>query len=434
MTGRTFVAFFFALVACSSPMKQGETARARGDWDAAVSSYEQALRSTSDPREIGLIKQRLIESRSNAAAAHIAAADRAETLHDHRGMVDHLRRAYDLGPTEVIKVRLEKAQEEEAAQCLSEGRTSLEQGRTSEAIERLSRAVEMGAGAEASELLGKARNADERAREAAYGAHVAEARRRLASREWAAACSEYELAHAAARHDDSMREAAFATHMSRGESAVSRGDPSSIGQANREFKAAATFGIDGEYVNGRVTTTEPVDLIIKVLGAVIFPVKPVSGRPWDGFGGSRDVSGVTKQLGILLEASPQALLATEVLAPLIAAGSEPPDCFVTVTVGDSSFGGLGSTCMNSYTPRWNVGVVLPNTTASDGRTITITVTDKDLEQDDPVGTVHMPIAELVRRAEAGPLRFVDKDGNLQAEGVVQLDVSVERRPRGTMNR
>jgi hypothetical protein len=76
---------------------------------------------------------------------------------------------------------------------------------------------------------------------------------------------------------------------------------------------------------------------------------------------------------------------------------------------------------------------LSNTSASDPRTITITVVDKDLEQHDHVGTVHMPIAELVKKADAGPLRFVDKDGNLQAEGVVQLDVSVERRPAGPVH-
>lgn len=422
------------LGACSSPLKQGETARARGDWDAAVSSYEEALGNTADPGEIGMIKQRLAEARSNAAAAHVAAADRAETLHDHRGLVDHLRRAYDLVPTDAVKVRLERAQQEEAARCLSEGRVSLEQGRVSEAIERLSRAVEMGASTEASELLGKARNADEQAREATYGMRVEEARRRLAARDWAGASAQYELAHAAAKHDDSMCEAAFAAHMARAEMAMARGDPASIPAAYREFTAATAFGIDGDYVKSCIAATEPVDLAISVLGAVVLPFKPVSGKPWDGFGGGHDVSGVTKQLGMLMEASPQALLATEVLAPLIAAGAEPPDCFVTVTVGDTSFGGIRSTCMNSYTPRWNVGVVLTNTTASDGRTITITVTDKDLEQHDPVGTVHMSIAELVRRAEAGPLRFVDKDGNLLAEGLVQLDVSVEHRQVGSTHR
>jgi tetratricopeptide (TPR) repeat protein len=422
------------LAACSSPLKQGDTARSRGDWDAAVSSYEQALRSASNPGEIGAIKQRLSEAKARAAEDHVAAADRAETLHDRKGLLQNLRRAYELEPTDAIKARLEKAQQEEAAQCFLEGRVSMEQGRYGEAVDRLARAVEMGAGADATELLAQARTEDERAREAQYVSRVDEARRRLAARDWAGASAQYELAHAAAKHDDSMREAAFATHMARAEVSAARGDPASIAAACREFRTAAEFGIDGDHVNGRIAATEPVDLVINVLGAVILPFKPVSGKPWDGFGGGRDVSGVTKQLGMLMEASPQALLATEVLAPLIASGTEPPDCFVTITVGDRSFGGIGSTCMNSYTPRWNVGVVLSNTTASDGRTITIAVSDKDLEQDDPVGTIHTPIAELVRRAEAGPMRFVDKEWNLQAGGIVQLDVSVERRPPGTMNR
>src|SRR5262245_40931306 len=113
MTFQSAVTFSFlvlALAACTSPLERAETARAKGDWDAAASAYEEARRASSDPREIATIKGRLAEARGQAAAAHLAQADQAAMLHDRRGVVDNLTRAYELDPSDVIKERLKAAQ------------------------------------------------------------------------------------------------------------------------------------------------------------------------------------------------------------------------------------------------------------------------------------------------------------------------------------
>src|SRR5262249_7032980 len=146
-------------------------------------SYEEALRASSDPREIATIKGRLAEARGQAAAAHLAQADQAAMLHDRRGVVDNLTRAYELDPSDVIKERLKAAQAEEAKACVQDGRTSLEQGKYADAVALLTRALSMGAGEDARDLLAKAKAEDNREREARYGQHVKAARAHVAARE-----------------------------------------------------------------------------------------------------------------------------------------------------------------------------------------------------------------------------------------------------------
>ncbi len=418
-------------IGCTSAIERGDAARARDDWDAAVGAYEEAVRATNDPAAIAVIKARLLEAREHAADLHLALATQSSALHDDRAALGHLERAYQLRPSEDVRARLQQSQAVEGSASLRDGRLALEQERFSEAVELLARAATLAPSDEASELLAKARTADALARTVEYDLRVAAARRFLSTRDWGGATAEFERARQAQDRPDADREASFAKSMADGEAAAARGDQRSFDRACECFKQARQHELDTSYVDARIAATEIVDLVITIQGAVILPAKPVSGKPWDGLGGGADVSKFGKELALLATTNPLVTSAASLLSGAVSRGSAAPDCFVVVEVDGHMFGGEGTFDQDDFLPHWGLRFTLPYTAASDGRLVTVTIRDRDLEDHDNVGTAHLSVAELVRRAELGHLRFFDETGTLLAGGIVELDVSVERKPAGS---
>lgn len=417
-------------VSCTTPLERGDAARAREDWDAAVTSYEEALRGTREPQEIEAIKARLSEARDRAADLHLAQAERSEVLRDRSAALEHLERAYQLRPTEEVRQRLQRGQAAEGEACLRDGREALAQGRLADAIRLLERAELLAPSAEAAELLGKAQAEDLRLRSIEYERRVAQGRLAVECRDWGRACGEFELARRALARDDAVREEQFARLMAEGEAYAARGGATSSGRANALFLQARGYGLDAVHVDARIAATEVVDYVVTLHGAVILPGKPVTGAPWDGVGRGADMTRLADALALLAAADPVTTSAATALGALFSKGVSAPDCFAIVTFDGRSFGGAVTTDQDDYVPQWNVEFVVPSATIGDARVVTIMVRDRDLEDHDNVGVVHLTVGEIVERATKGRLRFFDDNGRLHADGIVELDISVERRPGG----
>jgi len=430
--GRTWlVACITVLVACTSPLERGDAARAREDWDAAVASYEEALHGAREPQEIEAIKARLHEARDRAADSHLALAERCEGLKDQGGALVHLERAYQLRPTADVKQKLQRAQLAEGEACLRTGRLALEQGRVGEAILALERAEALAPGPESAELLVKARAEDQRLREIQFDRCVKEGKQAVVRRDWVGACAAFDRARQALIRDEATREASFAKLMAEGEAYAMRGNAGSWGRACKLFQQARGYGIDVAYVESRIAATEVVDLVVTVHGAVVLPTKPVSGLPWDGIGGARDAARLAEAVALLGAIDPVTTSAASVLGSLFSKGTAAPDCFVTVTVDGKHFGGEVTVDQDDFLPQWGIRFLMPYATQIDPRIVTIEVRDRDLSDHDNVGAVHLTVAELAERSSKGRLRFYDEHGKLSADGILELDVSVERKPAGT---
>jgi len=425
------VACITILIACTTPLERGDAARAREDWDDAVASYEEALRGAREPQEIEAIKARLSEARDRAAGVQLVLAERSEALRDQGGALMHLERAYQLRPTDDVKQKLQRAQVAEGEAKLRTGRLAFEQGHFGEAIESLERAEALAPSPESAELLVKARAEDQRLRAIEFNRCVTEGKQAVERRDWAGACAAFDRARQVFPRDDAAREASFAKLMAEGESYAARGDARSCGRACALFQQARGYGIDVAHVESRIAATEVVDLVITVHGAVVLPTKPVSGLPWDGVGGGKDAARLAEALALLTAVDPVTTGAASVLGSLFSKGSAAPDCFATVTVDRRSFGGEATFDQDDFLPQWDVRVVLPYVTRTDQRVVTIAVRDRDISEHDNVGAVHLTVAELVDRAARGRLHFYDEHGKLSADGILELDVSVERRPAGT---
>lgn len=158
---------------------------------------------------------------------------------------------------------------------------------------------------------------------------------------------------------------------------------------------------------------EPATVRVAILSALIGPSK-ADGHTWDGPG---HVSPETsrKVVGALAAANPYAAAAA-VLAGLSMGALEKPDPYgyaELIVAGRSARLELPMTFRDTFTPQW-AGAEFAGVPLRDNARIRVTLIDKDLEDDDPIGTVELAAEDLRAALHSGhvyPVQVADQSQN-----------------------
>jgi len=416
----------FVSAGCANPLKRGDEAYSRRDWDQATEHYEVALRSGIDPARRDQVQSRLDESRAKAGDAHAARSAQLEAIGNLPSACHEANLAYRFDPSDASAARLGALRAKWAEQLLSSGRASLEAGNLDAAVEQLSRAQALSPTADGQGLLAQAQAAAAEARRRAYDGFINEAERSMAAHDWIGATSHYASAHRMGHTEDSLRREVFSKAMWEAEAAIaSRNEP----VARRAFETALRAGIDSEYVRGRMTYLLPCNYVVTVMEGVVLPFKPETERPWDGVG-VRQVAEAGEMLrSLAFLTGGESTMVTrvgEIVVGGLQSEIEPPDTYVLMTVDGVTLGSRDLARLDTYRPAWNTSFSIRGS-PNDGDSLTITVMDRDLEEDDRVGGFPITAAELLSKPGVREFYFVTKEKELRAGGLLAIRISVERR-------
>lgn len=158
---------------------------------------------------------------------------------------------------------------------------------------------------------------------------------------------------------------------------------------------------------------------VSVLGALIAPTK-LDGRPWDGMGDPTQLAQAVG--GLLADASPYTAIASAMAGPAAAALDQPDVGGSAQLFMDGREFGVGvlEKVQDSFTPQWST-VTWDNVELPRAR-VRLTLWDRDLLNDDPIGIVEISPDELVNAASAGTVVPIRVDAqNLQ---VLFVSISV----------
>lgn len=166
----------------------------------------------------------------------------------------------------------------------------------------------------------------------------------------------------------------------------------------------------------------PTSVTVSIVGALIGPGK-ADGRTWDG-PGHIDANAMGSVVGALAKANAYMAAAAVVGALSMDAFSKPDPYGYADLLAPNQIArvALPLTYKDTFTPSWP-GAELRNVPLRDGVRIRITLIDKDLSNDDPMGTVELNRNDLMAALEAGavyPVRVAEQSANQ----VLFINVSV----------
>jgi tetratricopeptide (TPR) repeat protein len=429
MCKRLAVAFAFAALVfsgCASTLQKGDEAFARRDWDRAVELYVTALRSDLEPGEWAKVQSRLDEARNKSGETHGQRSAQLEAAGNLEEACNEAELAFRFAPSDATGARVGAVKAALGSRLLTLGKASYEAGQLESAVQQLGRAQELTPSAEGQALLVKAQAAAEEARSRAFEAAVASASQAMTVRDWREAVRHFDVAHRAKSNEDSLRKAAFCTAMLEAETAAASRNQ---GAARSSFEEALRIGLDSDHVRSRMHALLPFDYKITLHEGVVLPFKPDTQAPWDGLGSKRVEQAADIMSALSLFSGGQSAIvgqAGEVVVGRIQSQVEPPDTYLVVTYGDKALGSRDQAQEDSYRPAWQLSFMLHGCPSDEG-TVSFTVLDRDLEQDDRVGAFQLSMSELLSETGVKELYFVTKDGELRAGGLVGLRLSVQRK-------
>jgi hypothetical protein len=401
-----------------------DAAYARQDWDTAAQQYQAALGDTPPGEQRQTIETRLAESRQRAAEGHLQRSRSLATAGDLAQACAEAETAMRFTESDAAAHQLGELRSSYATQLLERGKAALEAKQWDTAADLLSKALAARPSPEAQTLLGAAQDGAASFHRAAAASDAGEAEQAMAAHDWARAAALYRDAAGQGAKGGYTTQLTFCDAMSSAESAASSHQ---FGAAKQQFQAALATGIDAEYVSRRQRECVPGNYRVTIHGASILPFKPGSELAWDGPPGKK-VPGSAAMLshlaGVAVPGGPLGAHLTEMGADLLTKGIEPPDCYAIVTVGGNHFGSRDSAVRDSLTPTWNLAFDVAGTSKDPG-VVQVRVVDRDLMQDDDVGSWETTIGYLVSHTEPWHEVFIDAEKHLRAGGILELHLSVQ---------
>jgi hypothetical protein len=158
---------------------------------------------------------------------------------------------------------------------------------------------------------------------------------------------------------------------------------------------------------------EPAFVRVSIIGALIAPSK-TDGRTWDG-PGRVPIETTNKVVSALAAANPYAAVAG-VVANLAMSTLDKPDPYGYAELLGPGLAGsveLPMSYIDTLTPSWQ-GADFIQVPLRSGARIRITLIDKDLSHDDPIGTVELSNRDLREALEAGnivPVRVAEQSNS-----------------------
>jgi hypothetical protein len=137
---------------------------------------------------------------------------------------------------------------------------------------------------------------------------------------------------------------------------------------------------------------------VSIVGALVAPTK-IDGRPWDGMGDPTEL--VQAVGGLLADSSPYAAIAGAMAGPAAAALDKPDVGGAAELYMDGRVFGVGAFAkvQDSFTPQWST-VTWDNVELPLAR-VRLTLWDRDLVEDDPIGIVEISSDDLMTAASVG---------------------------------
>jgi hypothetical protein len=175
-------------------------------------------------------------------------------------------------------------------------------------------------------------------------------------------------------------------------------------------------------VSSPPVAVEPQLVHVSILGALIGPSK-ADGRPWDG-PGHVDPESMSKVISALAKTNAYAAATTVVLGLSMDALSKPDPYGYAELLAPNPVARVDLPLMykDTFTPGWS-SAEFSDVALRKGARIRVTLVDKDLSNDDLIGTVELTRNDLRAALEAGtvyPVRVAEQSANQ----VLFINVSV----------
>ncbi len=416
----TLVLALLVTAGCRSVGERADLAYAREDWDTAAALYEEALEGLTEPAEIGAAQERLARARDQGAAQHMQRSRAFEASGDMDAALHEAGAAFELTPTEEVGERIGALRTSMAASLRERAEAALAAGRAEEARDLLEQARDMAPTPDLEQLL---RDAQAHL-DAAHTLAMVTGQDALRRGDWPAARAAFETAYEDEGDEASAAHIRLVEHLQAADVAAAGGR---VGVARRELDAARALGVAPDILDQQVRALIPADYQVTIHAAVVLPVKPQVHWPWDGLrqGAVRDAQVLLGRLGRVsaIEGLVVAKLAATA-AEFAGNAFELPDCYPLVSFDGETWGGRRYVRKDDLHPSWDVALVVHGS-ARDRRVLQVVVLDRDLQDDDTVGTWQVSVGEVLARDGVREFVFVDDEGNLAADGVVALEISVE---------
>jgi hypothetical protein len=414
---------------CTSSMHAADEALLRGDYDRAAALYEQTIAESGSPETTERATEKLAAARARAGMAHLTQSKRLAGEKRWDAAFSEAETAWHMNPTETTRHHLEQVRMEYARSLRDQASNALCDGRSDEAARILEEAERVMPDPRNQTLLVSARREAKAWHEESFAPALAAARSAKEAHEWDRACLLYEQAHLHGRTTESTKEAGFCARMRDAERASSYRDER---QARLHFESALSYGLDTEFVRGRMAAMLPHDFTIVVHGASVLPFRPGDLRPWDHDRMSpMIVPGAEEflaRLPSLAGSSPGG--AAQLMRALedMRGGPRDPDCCpVVVTPGLRA---VGASCLrpDSLNPVWDFRAVI-RARGTDDFDVRIGVVDVDEQgREEEIGAWRTSFAELLANRSPRTVLLLDKDGQPTAGGLLALRLSVVEEP------
>ena len=418
VAGNAILLGALALSACASSLQLADQAWIAEDWSAAARHYADAMNDGEAAERIDDVRGRLATSRERAAASHLSFARAMRKSGDLTGALQEAETAFEFGQTDEIAEELRVLRAARAASLARDGRAALAHGDAIAAETSLERARDLDPTLDVSSDLTAARISANATRTEAFAEASDRGNAAFEARDWPVAVAQFEqaLSNSEDAHVRSLLQ--FCQSLQAAESSAARG---SWATAEMHFRSAQQLGIAPEVLEERAPYATRAPYRLTIHGAIVLPFKPGDKRQWDGRPG-KEFQGARKLLAKILGVSGPSAVVYGQLADLVNTGVAPPDCFPVVTIGAREDFYGDRTVQDSCEPQWDASRQV-RTSAWDGRTLSVIVWDRDIAENDPVGSWQVTLGDLAREPGVHHV-ILTEGGTLRGEGILALKLSL----------